>query len=1230
MKENITPIPPLPKEIVSAINNHNLAVFIGAGASRLIDCLGWDEFARNLVNRLNNEKLINYKEKETLVQNSDHKKTITICFHLFEKEGYKNIFYDEMKMALREGAKINIPNIYDEIYRMRGLFITTNADTHFNRLFNPHNILYRNTDFDPNNIGRTNLYHIHGSILDEGSLVFTLRQYFIRYNDKQFITFLKRIFNNYVVLFLGYGLAEFELLDYILGKYYSGEKIELKHFILLPFYRGEENILNFEQAYYNEMGIRVLPYEKDINGYKQLYEVVKIRNKEISQVSGYLYDSFKEIDDATESLNGDKLTRVLQIIKNDKPLEDYFFKKLSSISNPLPLLKPLKEKVYFDPRNNPRPQEVPDQLGSYTIPHWNVLDYLENIANKNLKEPQTEITDTLIEIIDSIINYRDEKGERIDNYGTDWVITKIISTLPIEKIKDRYIEFIRASLKSKWRSTLVAGDIGKMVLPRLIEKKARALVLKLLDVMFDYEKKEKQPYEEYKSIMDDYGLQEALKEHTTNIVALCGLDAANIALRKMESIISVGDSHFNNMWIPTIEDRPQNMNADEYECQLVHFVRNVFERMEATQVKDTIKELLKKDHPIFKRFAIHTINHHYGKLNDLFWTWDNNPLNESELKHEIYELLKNNCTKFSEESVDKILKWIESKEYYLPEQVRDDVERENKALAYRKREWLSALLDSKNAKIIEKYELYAKVNPAEIEHPGFDYWMETGWGGISPISEEELCVKSNPEIAEYLNSFKETVGLKPSTRDDLSNMFRISVSNNPEKFSIDLEPFLNVYKMYQHSLLWGLVEAWRNKRKFEWGKLFAFILKLIEPDEFWKESYDENQYNYRDSIISQIAELINEGTRDDSHAFDPELLPAAEKILLILLNKTEARLPEMVDLITSVLNSTKGKIFTALINYSLRYARLYKKDKDVRWVDPIKEEFERRLNREYDPSIEFSVILGEYLPNLYYLDKSWVIEKVNHIFTKNIEEHWKSAFSGYIFNASTVYKDIYFLLRKNGHYAKAIETKFEDDHIEEGIVQHICIGYIERWENLEDKTSLISRLIEKKNPSHLSEIISFLWRIQNRLIDKEKIKPLWKVLFEIAIQNLDNSEYKGIISDLSKWLSLIDEIDDATFEWLKTTAKYVEVNHNTSFFIKGLLAHVDKMPEKAGKLYLEMCDSEIYPYYRKEDIRKLVQKLYETGQKEFADRICNKYGEKGYHFDFLRELYEKYKNVDNE
>lgn len=1231
----IDKIPPVRKEIVEAVNNETLAVFIGAGGSRLIGCMGWDQLAQNLVNRCFSSKkkdgsgstCINFKEKEVLIQNKDHKKTITICYHILKKNDFEDIFYEELEKSLKADEELlKSQNIYDELYRLRGLFITTNVDEHFDSKFEPTRIVYKEEDLNPSNIDRTKLYHIHGSIRDRNSLIFTVPQYIKRYNNKPFREFLKAIFDKYTVLFVGYGMAEFELLDFLITKFDSKKGKELKHFILLPFYRGEENILGFEQYYYNSMGISVVPYEKDERGYGQLYEVIKSWNSEINQVSTYLYDTYEEIEDVANNYDESRVDRIFQIIKNDKPQENYLFKKLASSPNPFPWLKPLKEKGYFDPKNNPPPQEVPDKKGYFTIPYWNVLGYLENVAIKNEMNPSDEITNTLLEIIDSIINFRNGDGERIENYRTDWIVIKIIFTPPVEKITERHIEFIKTALKSKWDTTLIAAEIGKTVLPKLINGKAIELVLKLLDVLLSYQKTKREITDEYTSIMDEYWLNEALKEHKPAIAELCGTEAAKIAINKIKSILKENKSQFNNIWIPTIEDHPQTSFPDRYECQLVHFVRDMFEFSEPKKIREEINNLLKEEHPIFKRIALHVINYQYNDLNVLFWNWEGNPLDESLLKHELYDLLKNNCSSFSKDQIKKVLQWIESKEYYIPEEIKGDEGQVKKILAYRKKEWLSALLDTKDPDVISSYERYDQINPTQLDHPGFYTWTETKWGYESPIEKVELLKKSNEEIAEYLVNFKEERAWRELSVEGLSETFRNCVSDNPEKFTDNIKPFLNVPRIYQHALLWGLNEAWRSNKDFNWKVGFDFISKIVESDDFWDEKYEARTFNYRNWIISQIAELIENGTKDDNHAFDPEFLPQAEKILLILVEKTESDLPDMSDLVTSVLNSTKGKVFSAMINYSLRYARLYKRKQEEKWITGIKEDFSKRLNREIEPSLEFSVILGGYLANLYYLDKKWITDNINQIFPKNNDIHWKAAFTGYLFYSSRVYKDLYLLLRENEHYTKALQTEFSDTHSTERLVQHICIGYIENWEGLDDKKSLIFKLIENKNINQLSAIVSFFWMLRDRLIDKIKIKvkPLWKVLFELAEQNEENPEYQQLISNLSKWLSLIDEIDEEIFEWLKLSAKYVHIGFNAPFFIEYLLKHVTKTPAKVGEIYLEMLGANIYPDYKKENIQEIVRVLYEQEQGEIADRICNLYVAKG--FEFLRTIYEEHKN----
>jgi hypothetical protein len=222
----IDKIPPVPKEIVEAVNNENLAIFIGAGVSRLIGCMSWDQLAQKLVNRcfLTKKKVgstcINFKEKEALLLNNDHKKTITVCYYILKNNGFEDIFYEELEKSLKaDEERLKSQNIYDELYGLRGLFITTNADQYFDSKFNSKQITYKEEDFNPSNIDRTKLYHIHGSFhLGKHSIIFTVPQYIKRYNNKTFREFLEFIFGQYTVLFVGYGMAEFELLDFLITK----------------------------------------------------------------------------------------------------------------------------------------------------------------------------------------------------------------------------------------------------------------------------------------------------------------------------------------------------------------------------------------------------------------------------------------------------------------------------------------------------------------------------------------------------------------------------------------------------------------------------------------------------------------------------------------------------------------------------------------------------------------------------------------------------------------------------------------------------------------------------------------------------------------------------------------------------------------------------------------------------------------------------------------------------
>jgi adenosyl cobinamide kinase/adenosyl cobinamide phosphate guanylyltransferase len=923
-----------------------------------------------------------------------------------------------------------------------------------------------------------------------------------------------------------------------------------------------------------------------------------------------------------------KINRILQLIKNDIAQENHLFKTLSTTDNPFPLLKPLKEAGYFDPEKNPGPIEVENQKGYFTIPHWNVLNYLENVAEKNKTETSPEISNLLADIINRIINYKTEKSERIDNYRTDWIITKIIFLLPLENIQEQHVEFLRTVLHSKWETSLISSEIGKSIIPAILEKGSKKLLLQILEIVFDYKELNKNSTDRYVSLVESYWLKEALQQHNDSIFKLCGKEASDIVIDKIQKIIEKDKTQFNNIWVPTIEDHSQTSFPDRYECQIVYFVRDCYQTLSPGDISEKVKWLFSQEHPIFQRLALHTINYHFEDLSFLFWNWKENPLEVLSIKHELYELLKNNCKSFDSEQIDKVINWIEKKEYYISEEYKDDIKVSEKIYAYRKKEWLSSLLEINNDRINSLYYKYNSINPAELDHPGFDSWSESGWGSESPIEEAELLSKSADEIVEYLNNFKEKGGWKGPSVEGLTGVLKKCVSGNPEKFTVNISTYLKLKRVYQQALLWGFSEAWRSERVIDWHALFLYINGILNSVNFWNESYPENGYNYRNWIISQIADLINDGTRNDQHAFDPTFLPEAEKILFILVEKAESNYYEIHDIVTSVLNSNRGKIFTAMINYSLRNARINKKDEEFKWIESIKTEFTARLDKNIESSLDFSVVIGEYLPNLYYLDKEWVISNINSLFPIEMPKYWEASFAGYLFYASTVYSYLYNLLSKNGHYKKALSIEFKDDHVRDRVAQHVCVAYLEGWEKFEDADSLINLLINSNNVKHLSAVISFFWMQRKNTTEKVKnrIKPLWEQLFNRIAAKEENEEYQKLISDTSKLLSLVEKIDDDIFKWLKLSAKYINKNFNSPFFIEYLLKHVNESPKKVAELFLEILNSGFFPDYKKENILEIIGKISNGESKDTAIRICNLYLNKG--FEFTRPIIKEIKKTE--
>ena len=124
-------------------------------------------------------------------------------------------------------------------------------------------------------------------------MIFTVEQYFTRYKDKEFIEFLKSLFTK-TVLFAGYGLGEFELLEHM---YKNITPTADRYFYLGGYYTHEERLCDFEQMYFDQMKVNLIPYSKDKKGFQQLPIVIEEWVKQIQTTTNVLQNNFDEIDE---------------------------------------------------------------------------------------------------------------------------------------------------------------------------------------------------------------------------------------------------------------------------------------------------------------------------------------------------------------------------------------------------------------------------------------------------------------------------------------------------------------------------------------------------------------------------------------------------------------------------------------------------------------------------------------------------------------------------------------------------------------------------------------------------------------------------------------------------------------------------------------------------------------------------------------------------------------------
>ncbi len=1000
----------------------------------------------------------------------------------------------------------------------------------------------------------------------------------------------------------------------------------------------------------------------------------------------------------------------------------------------------MKERGYFNPDDDTQPQEDKEKKGRFSIPHWNVLPYLERVSEQvNVPENEKYI-DELLSIIKEVTQYHIENEKILDNYRTWWYFVKILLNLPNDKIPIDVIEMTRIWLDSKFDNMLPGSDIAIKLLPKFLDsdnpddwEKAEKIVEIITDIQWFPLPEEGslvlRKSEEPKTILESYWLEESFKVNAQKIGEKCSENIIFVLADRIKEIFrkeykSWTDVEFNNkhyrisiqplgdeeyqvtvgkikeedlvrtpeeQYVKSFRSKPEKLFEfrlencrnekefvdaakkylitnenfaglkDEFDEELEKLYRGIFADYsyiwfkslyseptihkvkqiltvilrdivlaKAKKIKSIAKKVLDRflsneyQYPLFRRIVLFVIGNEWNVYKHLFWQMigdgkADDLFDNANYEPETYELLQRNVSQFTSEEKEKIKNMVEKgPQRYLPDENQEEY------IAYWKQKWYSAVKSDSYFETL--YEEMKKKTEIE-ERPSFREPTVRVGPGPSPLSKEEILQMPNKQLAEFLITFKTEDPWRGSSIEALSYALKTAVQEKPEKF-IDLSPFLSVGYLYVYEILWGIRDAWNGKKAIDWGKLLEFIRQYINRDDFW-----EDKFKVKGDILSanhlwvtgMVGELVREGTKDDSWAFPEEHFQAAKEIIFLILDKQRFEEKEDIrEYVTHALNSPFGKAITALIYLALRIARVEDKGgvtKEVKWEPKIKDKYEDVLRHEI---IESFTLFGQYLPNFYYLDKKWAEEKINEITLAANKTHWEAFMTGYLFGGK-VYNELYELMRP--HYLDALDYGFKEKHVAELLIQHICIGYLRGQESIDDKESLFRKVLDKWQYSQIEEIIKFFWMYRDYPDEniKEKVISFWRWVYENKYKDTQQEELsdedKKALSDLSKLTVFLPKIDSQNFKWLMLFAPYIHAYFNYPFFIE----YLDKFEDEGsvshiGKIVVQMLlSAPTLSDYKHEHMQSIVEKLYKTGNKDSADKICNIYGSQ--QLDFLRDIY---------
>ncbi|HUU17152.1 MAG TPA: hypothetical protein VMW72_08390 [Sedimentisphaerales bacterium] len=454
-------------------------------------------------------------------------------------------------------------------------------------------------------------------------------------------------------------------------------------------------------------------------------------------------------------------------------------------------------------------------------------------------------------------------------------------------------------------------------------------------------------------------------------------------------------------------------------------------------------------------------------------------------------LLRDKFEDVDDEAIQVFKNWVE-------EQIVDEEEKKSLSSWFKEREEREAtgkdfeqiensrkarelyLVKEKFPELYEKYKEKSGASNADLMPiPRIGEMRSVSPTEGSPISIEDMLKMEPSDALAYMNEpsrwevdkKKESFFHQPE--EGLSETFEKVVQQRVKDYvELSKGELIKIKPIFLKRYFHGAWNALREKQAKE-----ETLVKILERANYVIGQKSENQ-DY-EGIFRSIIYVV-EGIFEDEKLRKQLVKENSKEIWGIIetLSKYEDKRDETDkdgDPHQRSINCVAGEAFTLVLRFGLSNKNEDSKTYEKEWSEKIRGVLDYVVDNVQDARIR--CVLGVWFPQLHGMEKEWVEKNLDKIFNISNDKEWDAVWGTYM-SWGRAYKDVFHLLVERGKYEYAVE-KIEssiygkhDKNPDKGLVEHLMIGYFNKWVDIEDK--LLKKFFETASAKLRGKAARFL------------------------------------------------------------------------------------------------------------------------------------------------------------